>query len=105
MFDRKKEGAAFPEGIPRLKTVKAEARTISEAIEKTKGGAGQTELNWVMDPANYAEAKRMLRGNHGYFFPNALGALASYVVDGGDQFWLGAWSPGFTWDSADCVVV
>ncbi|MDO8523820.1 MAG: hypothetical protein Q7R74_01170 [bacterium] len=102
----KAEQAAPQEGAPRLKAVKVEANTVGEAMDKAGGGAGQAELDWVLNPANFAKAAKMLKGGSYYFFPNAGdGVLVPSVRWNAGEFWRSSALRDDWWNSIDRVVV
>lgn len=102
-----KEKVASPEGAPRLKALKVEAQTIGEAMGKVEKGGGQADLDWVLNPANFAKASKMLKGGSYFFFPNAAGAGGKVpcVGEGGGGFWRDSFHRGSGWGSVDRVVV
>lgn len=78
-----------PEGAPSLRAVKVNASSVGEAMEKAGGGAGQAELDWVL--ANPKEARKMLKGDNYFFFPEAaVGDFVPYVDWYGVRFY-GSW--------------
>ena len=101
---RKPEKAVSPEGAPRLRAEVRKANTIGEAM--AGGGAGQAELDWVLNPANFAKAKKMLKGGVWYFFPAAGdGEGVPCVFERDGRFWRYSYHRGDRWDSHDRVVV
>lgn len=101
MADKTKDKAPSREGAPRLRAETRRANTIDEVV--VGGGSGQAELDWVLDPANFAKAKRMLRGGGPqlllkdlfsttfYFFPNVIlgegeDERVACVSEGEDRF-------------------
>jgi len=111
MFGKSKEVVASPEGALRLKALKVEARSVGEAMDKQGGGAGQEKLDWVLDPANYKQAKKMLKAGEGkggvyYFFPEAgAGEEVPCVREGDGRFWRSSSLRDDGWVSGDRVVV
>jgi hypothetical protein len=70
-MSRRPEKIASPEGAPSLKAIQVSAEKIGEAMSEVERGAGREELKWVLEPANFAEAVKMLTGGAYYFFPKA----------------------------------
>lgn len=101
--DKRFASASSHEGAPSLRAVKVSAKTIGEAMEKAGGGAGQAELDWVL--ANPKEARKMLKGDNYFFFPNAADGVYVPCV-----FWFGVrfyrrWSlRGIGWSGLGRVV-
>lgn len=90
------------EGAPSLRAVKVKANTVGEAMDKT-GGAGQAELDWVL--ANPEEARKMLKGNNLFYFPDAAdGGSVPCVCWRGGEFWQRWLLRDVGWDSNDRVV-
>ena len=104
---QKPEKVASPEGNPRLRAVKVQANTIGEAMGKAGGTpAGQADLDWVRDPANFAKAKKMLKGGTYYFFPAAAdGEDVPFVDEFGGGFWQFSFHRDDRWGSDDRVVL
>lgn len=90
------------EGAPSLGAVKVKARTVGEAMDKA-GGAGQAELDWVL--ANPKEARKMLKGNNLFYFPDAAdGDFVPFVVWLDGEFWQFWDHRDISWNSNDRVV-
>ncbi|MES2134974.1 MAG: M23 family metallopeptidase [Patescibacteria group bacterium] len=106
---RAAEVVASPEGAPRLKAVEVTAGEIGGAMDKVQSGAGQAELDWVLDPANFAEASEMLPGDYYYFFPHATDVgdnrRVPYVRTRGASFGGNSLPRSDEWGENDRIVV
>ena len=106
-MEQKPEQVISPEAAPRLKAVEVEANTVGEAIDKAGGTpAGRAELDWVLNPANFAKAKEMLKEGKYFLFPGAADGGIPYVYESDNRFWqgFGIHRDG-RWDPYDRVVL
>jgi hypothetical protein len=78
------------EQIPRVPILRVETREAGVAIWKAiaGGGAGKSELQWILNPENFATAEEMLNEGTDFCFPSAAAQWrVPFVTKYGGQFW------------------
>ena len=117
-IDKRLASASLHEGVPSLRAVKVSANTVGEAMKEAEGGAGQVELDWVLakdipdTPENqdarrkrFAKARKMLKGDNYFFFPNAGLVSVPYVSWLAGEFWRHSALRDGDWHGDDRIVV
>lgn len=79
-------------------------------MDTIPNGAGKAELAWVLNPANFKEARKILSGDHLYFFPKAAQKKGNddwipAAECSGDEFIPAGRYRGHGWGPEDHVVV